>query len=469
MHAFLRSKWLYPVKQRSLLVVWAMFLSLLPGVGAIATTHIATTNPVPKATATARVEQRQKQVRLVQPENYDLNRYPVTDANERHWRTVLWAMALREPQPAQVAQALQGILALTSRPKLSQPQMRTVDMAMQVGTQMYLHFPARYGSLESAFRQTIERSPDPQWVAMALSALAQGDLAPEELQSLSDRVRQRFPRWSQDVWLQTTLRDVAERVNPPAMPPLRDLLQWTIASQQPHLYVLCPRDRGLLCRAVLKDQSGQFVQQSGQLWSVPLLSRSLHDLAWNFERGETPQGIYRIEGVVPQPDFDFFGAYGQFALVKLFVPFESGVRSFLPGQKGRFTGTLAAYQALLPPAWRNYFPIQQTYWAGKAGRSLFRIHGSGEATNFFSGKERYPASADWNPTIGCLSALETYDESGRLRQADMPKILAALTATGGKNFSGYMIVVEVPDTTQISSTAAIAVVVNESTSPKTRR
>src|SRR6476469_2516027 len=427
MNFFLLSKWLCQEQQRSLWLAGILLFSLLSGGKAIATDNFATAIPVLKATAAARVEQRQKQVRLAQPENYDLSRYPVTDANERHWRTVLWATALREPQYAEVAQALDGILALTSTPKLSQPQMRTVDMAMQVGTQLYLHFPARYGSLESSFRQTIARSSDPQWVAMALSALAKGGLSPTELQSLSDRVRQRFPRLSQDVFLQTTLADVTASLTPQATPPLRDLLQWTIAPQQLHLYVLCPHDRGLLCRALLKDASGQFVRQEGQLWSVPLLLRSLHDLAWNFERGETPQGIYRIEGVVPQPDYEFFGAYGQFALVKLFVPFESGVRSFLPSQKGRFTGNLTAYQALLPPTWRNYKPIQETYWAGKAGRSLFRIHGSGEATDFFNGKERYLASAEWNPTIGCLSALEVYDETGRLQQADMPKILNALT------------------------------------------
>jgi hypothetical protein len=455
MHFFLLSKWLRQGQQRSLWLAGILLFSLLSGGKAIATDNFATANPVPKATAAARVEQRQKQVRLAQPGNYDLSRYPVTDANERHWRTVLWATALREPQYAEVAQALEGILALTSTPKLSQPQMRTVDMAMQVGTQLYLHFPVRYGSLESSFRQTIARSPDPQWVAMALSALAKGGLSSTELQSLSDRVRQRFPRWSQDVFLQTTLADVTASLTPQATPSLRDLLQWTIAPQQLHLYVLCPRNRGLLCRALLKDASGQFVRQEGQLWSAPLLLRSLHDLAWNFERGETPQGIYRIEGVVPQPDYEFFGAYGQFALVKLFVPFESGVRAFLPSQKGRFTGNLAAYQALLPPTWRNYKPIQETYWAGKAGRSLFRIHGSGEATDFFNGKERYPAGAEWNPTIGCLSALEVYDETGRLQQADMPKILNALTAAGGKNFSGYMIVVEVPDAALTSATADI--------------
>ena len=37
----------------------------------------------------------------------------------------------------------------------------------------------------------------------------------------------------------------------------------------------------------------------------------------------------------------------------------------------------------------------------------------------------------------------------------MPKILNALTAAGGKNFSGYMIVVEAPDAALTSATAEI--------------
>jgi hypothetical protein len=175
-----------------------------------------------------------------------------------------------------------------------------------------------------------------------------------------------------------------------------------------------------------------------------LLLRSLHGLSWNFERGQSPQGIYRIEGIVPQPDDQFFRAYGQFPLVNLFVPFEPGAQAFLANKKGSFNGSLQAYQALLPPSWRNYFPIQQSYWAGKIGRALFRIHGSGEAIDFFQGNARYPNSANWNPTIGCLSALELYNDAGELQQADMPKILNALSAAGGKNFSGYMIVVEAP-------------------------
>lgn len=423
------------------------FLNPLPALGAGLPLVLAKAETEQsQATAAARVERRQRQVRQVRAENYSLKRYPVTDSNESYWRNLLWTTALVEPQETYVAEALNGILALTTRSKLSKSQTRTIEMSMQVGTQLYLSNPTVYASVKQQLQRTVKGSRNSRWVAMALSALAKGGIKQEqdELKQLSDRVRQRFPNWSRDLFLQTTMRQMGELLAPTPVPPLGDLLNRTVAPHQPHLYVICQPDRGVLCQTLLKDRNGKFVRQNGQLLSYPLLLRSIHGLDWNFFRGQTPQGIYRIEGVV-RSQAEFFGAYGQFPLVKVFLPFESGVREFLPRRKGRFTGSVEAYQALLPPSWRGYFPIQQSYWAGKIGRSLIRIHGSGEAPDFFSGKALYPsASYNWNPSIGCLSALELYDEAGKLQQADMPKILNGLIAVGGKNFSGYMIVVEVP-------------------------
>jgi len=88
--------------------------------------------------------------------------------------------------------------------------------------------------------------------------------------------------------------------------------------------------------------------------------------------------------------------------------------------------------------------MQQTYWAGKAGRGLFRIHGSGESIDFFTNNQRYPDSAGWNPAIGCLSAVELYDEAGQLQRADMPQILQQLTRAGGGRLAGYLLVVDIP-------------------------
>lgn len=401
-----------------------------------------------EATATARSQQRQQQERQIRPENFDLGRFPVTEANEAHWRNILWTTAVVAPQDGFVTNALTQILSLGVQSGLSNGQMRTVDAASRVATQLYLSNPTQQAAIGEQFLQLIERSPDREWVAVALSALKRAGLPANQLQALAARIKSRFPDWSRHVSLYTTLQDTAIALSSPTVPPLRDLLNWTVAPKQLHLYVLCRPNRDLLCQAVLKDRDGRFVRQNGQLWSVPLLLRSIHNLSWNFVRGQTPQGLYRIEGIVPQPDNQFFRAYGQFSLVNLFVPFESGSKQFIPGRSGPFNGTLTDYQAMLPPSWRSHWAMQQSYWAGKAGRSLFRIHGSGESPDFFSGKTEHPDSYNWNPTIGCLSALELYNEKGQLLQADMPKLLGALRMAGGARFAGYLIVVDVPGDAQ---------------------
>ena len=414
-------------------------------VGGILLALPARSQTIPQATAAARDQQREQQVNQTRPDRYDLSRYPVNDANERYWRNLLWSTAITEPQLASVDTAIAQILSLTARRNLSlTAQERTLEMAMQVGTQLYLSNPTQYEGVKQQFLQTLERSPDAEWVAMAVSALVQGGADSRTRSQWRGLIQQRFPRWRNHPALLTTLQEVERLDRPQLTPPLKDLLTWTIAPGQLQMYVICRPDRGVLCQTVLKDRQGQFIRQNGQLWSVPLLTRSLHNLSSVFARGQTPQGIYRLEGSVPQPDTEFFRAYGTFSLVKLFVPFEPGVKAFLPNRPGQISG-LSAYQSLLPPTWRNDFSMQQSYWAGKAGRSLFRVHGSGEAPTFFANNSRYPDSAGWNPTIGCLSALELYDQAGRLEQADMPKILTALTAVGGQNFSGYLIVVETAD------------------------
>jgi hypothetical protein len=409
---------------------------------------------IPQATAPARIEQKQKQTRQILPENYDLKRYPVTQANVKHWRNILWTTAIVAPKADYVATALDSILALANRSNLSSGQEQTLLAAFQVGTQLYLTQDPIYASLRSRFVNILTLSQDADWISMSLTALRRGGAASTELETWIAQIQRRFPRWNDNPMLYSTITDVQWSMGTRPFPPLQDLLSWTIAPRQPHLFVICQPDRRVLCTTILRDSNGQFLREpvaaasgaENQLWSVPLLLESIHNIGWNFNRGRTPQGIYRIEGTVAQPDYEFFRAYGQFELVNLFAPRESGVRSFIPGRPGTIAD-LSAYQSLLPPSWRQHFPIQQSYWAGKLGRGLFRIHGSGEDLQFFNNKPALTQSTDWNPTLGCLSALETYDESGRLMQADMPKILRALRQVGGPRFSGYLVVVEVPSNT----------------------
>ena len=419
-----------------------------------------------KATNNSRTDQVLDQQQKAAPSRFDLQKYPIGDRYKTHWQESLWAIGVLAPEKEYALQALENVMRLTTVSNLSDPQKAIIDTAIQVSHQLYTLKPAVYSKLRQQFLRTIDYSTDPMWVAISLSALSKAPIYPEpnlsngqksgrlqtaQINKLTQKIKQRFPNWDRDLHLRTSLQNISSGISPASsrLPNLKDLLAWEIAPQQAQMYVFCRPNRDVLCLTVLKDGNGKFVQQSKQLWSAPLLLQSIHNLDWNFTNGRTPQGIYRMEGVSRQPDDEYFHAYGQFSLVNLFVPFESGVTAFLPKQKGKFTGDLQAYQALLPVSWRNYAPIQQTYWAGSMGRSLFRIHGSGAAIDFFRNKPAVVSNQnfDWNATLGCLSALEIYDDRGSLLKSDMPKILDALHKVGRGKIEGYLVVVDLPSTT----------------------
>lgn len=398
----------------------------------------------PQTVPAARVEQRQEQLDRITPARFDLNRYPVTDANETHWRQTLWATAVFEPQRPDIAEAVAGILALTQRSQLSVAQAKTVHMAMQIGTQLYLSNPELYSAIGDRFQSTLHHSPDAKWAAMSLSALVQQGLEPQIAQAELEQLRDRFVG-QETLVLNLALRDLEAQLTPPPLPPITDLLNWQGAPQQAQIYVFCRPNRDVLCLGLIKDRDGDWLQEEdGSLWQVPLLARSLHGLRWNYIRGATPQGIYRVEGIMPRSTTTYFRAFGQFPLVKMFMPFEDGVSDFAPSRSRASDTPWDSYQALLPPSWRGYFPMEQAYWAGYRGRGLIRIHGSGEPPEFFSNNERAPESYAWNPAIGCISAIELYDDAGRLQRADMPKILQSLSDAAGGRVEGYVVMVDVP-------------------------
>lgn len=443
--------------------------------------------PIPQATQAERLRHLTEQEGYITLDRYDLRAYPLIPQYEAHWRRTLWATALREPDGSEIEAAFETILRLSFVTSLTETEQRILEMTLQVAYQFYGRSDRWRDRLQPLFQDMVKWSPNPRWVAMALSALANPTMNETvenrtvdnvDRQTWLDGVNARLPdlmQWGDEndrLLLDLTLRDLQDvqvqalQTQDQPVPPLEDWLQWQIAPGEPQLFVFCGPDRSQLCRTLLKDAQGHWVyedhpssgsdSQKPALWSVPLSGRSLHGLPWYLSRGETPQGIYRLAGFIPQPDTDFFYAYGFFPLVNLYVPHEVGVDSFVPGQSGTID-SLAAYQNLLPPRWRSVWGVQGSYWAGKLGRGLFRIHGTGEATDFFVNNDRFPQMEGWNPAIGCLSAREVYDSQGNFQEGDMPKIVEALERAAPpdqppdqpsdqpKMVTGYVIVLNVPD------------------------
>ncbi|WP_218079892.1 hypothetical protein [Anthocerotibacter panamensis] len=394
---------------------------------------------VPQATQAERAMQRQALAKFLTPANYDLALHPATD--QTHWRQVLWSMTLLQPTDIPAQQVLTQLLDLALTPNPGADLQPTLVQALKTGAALYTH-PVQpntrdsYRFVRDKLQALLAVSRNPGLVSLALATLARDPDAPD-LSPWLPGLKTRLPLWFLDTGLRTTIEDLELPAAP--LPPLVDLLRQQVTSL-PSLYLLCRRDRSIPCLALLKDGQGHFYRSGEGVWHINLLARSIYPLAWNFNSGETPQGLLRLEGTILRTPQEF-RAFGQFPSVKVFLPNEPGAMQFLPGVAATTPIDLGIYRSLWPLSWQNYRPVEQSFWAGKLGRSLIRIHGSGENPELF-----YPQPIDLpNPTIGCIGALEHYSPDGQLQQADLPRLLNAWNELQPGGMTGYLWLIEVPD------------------------
>jgi len=313
----------------------------------------------PLATQAARQEQLARERQRVQPQHYDRRRYPLTPDWETHWRRLLWATALQQPQQPYVFQALRDILGRSQAQHPTPTETKIITQALQVSNLYIRQYPATRPQLQASLEQVVQTSPHPQWVALALNALVRsGSLTSAQTSQWLTQTRQRFPQ-PPDL-LAIVLQELAQ--TPLPLPPLPELLAWQAQPGEMQLYVFCQNNRWRPCTLIVKDNQGEFYREGGQLWSRQLLLQSVYGLDWAFTYGQTPQGLQRVAGFTATRPGELFRAYGQFPLVKLFLPLEAA--EFFPGEPAP---TLAAYQERLPPSWRDYTPLHQSYYAGRLG------------------------------------------------------------------------------------------------------
>lgn len=156
------------------------------------------------------------------------------------------------------------------------------------------------------------------------------------------------------------------------------------------LFMFCRQDRHYPCLMVLKDGNNKPVySRRRNLWSQPALSLSSRGLPYNQTNGQTPQGIYQIDGVMPAADQQV--SFGKFRrLIVNFIPKSPNEEDF---------------RYLLPDSNLSEQWWTQSVEARNIGRGLFRIHGTGKI-NETPNSSYFP----FIPTSGCIAKREnTYN------------------------------------------------------------
>lgn len=158
---------------------------------------------------------------------------------------------------------------------------------------------------------------------------------------------------------------------------------------QPRVFMFCRENRKYPCRYIIKDKSGKWRRTAQQtVWSQRSLGLSRLKRSFNQSNGNTPSGVYRIDGVMPtNDDQTSFGQYRR--LILNFVGSSENEENL---------------KKLIPTS-----SFQEKWWTESAiardlGRGLFRIHGTGRKSS--STKSYYPLT----PTLGCVAQSEnTYN------------------------------------------------------------
>ncbi|MEP7142853.1 MAG: hypothetical protein ABI707_08285 [Ferruginibacter sp.] len=204
------------------------------------------------------------------------------------------------------------------------------------------------------------------------------------------------------------------------------------------LYSFQRKNRNYPGLALIRDSTGNFIKDEHTgFFSVPQLARSINNLPGYLTNGNTPQGIFRMYG------FDTSKTYfiGPTANIQLTMPFETSLQHFF--NDSTITDTVWTeewYKKLLPASIKNCWPVWESFYAGKAGRTEIIAHGTTVDPEYYAGEKYYPQT----PTMGCLCTKEIWSEiSGKRLESDQQKLVNALRMAGGPD--GYCVVIEIDD------------------------
>jgi hypothetical protein len=304
-----------------------------------------------------------------------------------------------------------------------------------------------YGVYPDQYIQSIQlllaKEANPLLFAIAAAYSLRYDSASVNATTIKKRIKEQFPNYTNI----TVLNELDKYLNnythykPPAANDLIELFRYQQTVKKKVIYSLQRHSRDYAGLAIIQNADGSFMRTSeGRLLVFEQLARSASGLPYFLPDGNTPQGIYSIQGTA----VTYNKLIGPTPNLQLVMPYERKWTTFFhAGDSTVWTPSndmLWAYLQLLPPAMRTNPGVTEAFFAGKLGRNSIIAHGTTIDPEYFRNKPWYPLT----PTMGCLCAKELWNVSnGRLLVSDQFNLVSAFTSTAGNK--GYLYVIDIDD------------------------
>jgi hypothetical protein len=350
--------------------------------------------------------------------------YSLNDSTENYWNEAFGSMELVDDSDPVYKSNIKYALENYNK--------RSIGFQISLLEAVYTLYPREY--LNEVLK-VIHETSNPKLFAIGINYLINQN--PEESNYYLALMRDKFSNYKNN----PILFSLSNYLDNPmskcidARPSLTDLLSADYGKGNSVIFSLQRVDRNYTGLAIVRKPDGKFVRNDdGTIFNVPQLARARTNLPSYITNGNTPQGIFSIQGVDVSKD----ESIGKTTNIQLIMPFETTKNIFIHSSNSTDTAwDLQSYKNLLPLSWKNYFPIYESFYAGKAGRTEIIAHGTTIDPSFFTGKSYYPIS----PTLGCLCTKEIWsEENGRRLISDQQALVDALNSTG--SLQGYLVVVD---------------------------
>ncbi len=288
-------------------------------------------------------------------------------------------------------------------------------------------------------RALLDSEDNPVLFALAALYLYRADTSVSYSNELKIRMVERFPGYDTLEVLRAFEQYVSyqQQDSRGRTPDITELFGYGRPSGHKTIYSFQRWNRDYPGLALVQLSDGHFARDpAGRLLVFQQLARSGSSLPYFMADGNTPQGIYSIQGTSVSHN-NFIGPTPN---IQLILPFEKRWEKYFFRPPGTRVDSLSDYLQLLPPSWRNWRPMLEAWYAGKAGRTQIIAHGTTLDPGYFREKPFYPLT----PTMGCLCAKELWNPtSGKLLESEQLDLVNTYLSTPGTN--GYCIVINVDD------------------------
>lgn len=199
---------------------------------------------------------------------------------------------------------------------------------------------------------------------------------------------------------------------------ITDLFAFRANSKEVSFFVFLHKNRDIPGYLIIQKENGEVVIEKGDTLKFRLLARSITNLPEYITNGNTPQGVYSVQGFSVSDNIFI----GKSSTIISTLPFETSLANF-SFEKMNGDWTLEQYNQFFPKSWSNYLPKNRAFYAGKAGRSEIILHGTTIDTDFYKFQSYYP----FTPSLGCLCLLERWDSiNGNLIGSEQRRLIKTL-------------------------------------------